>query len=157
MRTDIPGSSDWIEHREPAQLTIGDIDAFNEPLEAMFDADAEAAARAPEGEEPAERKTIPLAVIGARRTALLGELITGWSFGVPLPYTAASRRLLPAVAGITLNDIADAAVQAISDLSGPKATPGASEASGGSASTSPGESESAPPVSAPEPSGTAGG
>lgn len=36
------------------------------------------------------------------RTALVAELVTNWSFDLPMPVTAASLRMLPSAAGLAL-------------------------------------------------------
>lgn len=152
MRADIPGTSHWVDLRGPDELTIGDIDAYNKPLIDAIEA-------ADQAGKDRESVPITLPMVFARRDALLGELITGWSFqDAPLPYTLASRKKIPIAALPVFRDLADPYIEVINGLEGPKASPEAPTADGdGSVTTSPDTSENAPPASPEPPSETAGG
>lgn len=178
MRTDIPGTEHYIEHRGPEELKVGDVDAYNAPIEEVQVARVNASDD-DDGTEvsedgltmvPKPRRVPPGAEltvdhIRRRRDGLLSRVITGWSFqGVPLPYSAASRAELPAVAFPALAEVYDTLGDAIQGLGGPKETTSPTSEtetptapSDGSGTTSADTSPSPLPDSATEPSVTAAG
>ena len=148
MRTDVPGTEHWVEFRSPDEMTIGDIDAYNEPIVRALDA-------ADNAGTPRDDVKLTISLANERRNALMACLITAWSFeDVPLPYAAESRKKIPIAARTVIDDLPDEHIKVIDGLEGPKEK---TEATDGSATTSPGTSASDPPDSATEPSGTAGG
>jgi hypothetical protein len=174
IRIDIPPVGDlpaaWIDIRRPESLTGDDDDAWHKIYfeVRMEDAEAnlnEAAAKAddafevtPDGTAMVPKKprrvTVPKDMVRRQRDALIGRLITGWSYSEPpwnlaLPYTTAMRGVLPLRA---CKAIDQAILPHVSEItsSGPKETP-----SGSSTSTSPAESPSSHPASTAEPPTTA--
>jgi hypothetical protein len=165
MRADVPGTEHWIDYRSPESLTIGDIDAYNEPIEEIWAQRATASSDEDEMElsgdgvsmtpKPKPPIVITVATIRARRDALLSRTITGWSFtDVPLPYGPESRTTLPVAALPLLQKAYNSLTAAIDELDGPKDQ---TAPTGGSATTSPATSASGLPDLTPEPSATAGG
>jgi hypothetical protein len=180
MRTDIPGTEHWIEHRGPEELKVGDVDAYNAPIEEVSVARANAAdsedgdgmevsadglTMTPKPRTPAPGTELTVDHIRRRRDDLLSSVITGWSFeGFPLPYSAASRAQLPAVAIAGLTKVYDTLSDAIQGIGSPKETTSPTSEtepptapSDGSATTSGDTSPSPLPDSATEPSETAAG
>lgn len=168
MRADVPGTSHYVDYRGPDELTIGDIDAWNEPFEEIFAArtnaddgddgmevSADGLTMAPKPRASGTQITVDH--LRRRRDILLGRVITGWSFPVDLPYTAEKRATLPAAAVPALVKAYDTLTEAIGELDGPKEKTAPTAPGGGSATTSPDESPSGPPALTPEPSATAAG
>lgn len=116
MRVEDPAGTWWIEIRGPDQLFGADEDAFKAVYESAIGAidvelgedDMEVSSdgvtmrpRAPER----RRVQVRLSMVNEQRDVLLARLITGWSFeDIPLPYTAASRELLPLTVCKRLDD-----------------------------------------------------
>jgi hypothetical protein len=158
VREDVPGTGHWIEFRGPDELNIGDVDAYNSAFEEVFAETASAGmAVSDDGLTMSQGPVRPVITVDhlrRRRDAVLGRVITGWSFGVPLPYTAEKREDLPAAAVPALLSLYKTVTDAIDGLEGPKAQ---TETGSTSASTSAVESASGLPDSTPEPSATAAG
>ena len=107
MRHDLP-DGEWAEIKTVGDMTGADQDAY-------FDAgDALRARRAAEDGTPTNRDYRGI------RDEVMGKLITGWSFDVPLPYTSASRAQLPLYACNALVAAVDPHIDALNGA-GPKA------------------------------------
>lgn len=122
MRVELPGGQ-WAEIKPVEDLTGADQDAYFDALdEARSHREDEAAAAAAAG-SPAPKAALTNADYRAIRNEVMGKLITGWSFGgVPLPYSSASRHLLPIYACNALVDAVDDHISALNG-NGPKAAP----------------------------------
>lgn len=156
MRAELPGSPHWIEYR--GDLTVGDIDAWNEPIERLWADRASEDSGEDEMEvsedgltmkpKPKPPVRITTATLRERRDGLLARTITAWSFQdlAPLPYSGASRDVLPAAAVPLLKQVYDALTDAIDGLEGPKETTPPTTAGDGSATTSTDESASPLPA-----------
>lgn len=130
MRVEGPEGSWWVELRDAGQLTGGDEDAWNKPLQDAVGAFDVAVEDGDDGMEvsadgltmrPRERRKVkvPVGFMDVRRDVLLSRLITGWSFDhIPLPYAAAARSQLPLAVCREL-DKATAAHREALDASGP--------------------------------------
>jgi hypothetical protein len=147
MRIDIPGTADWIELKDIADLTwadeeafdavlgaaviaarYGEVDAEDEPDDGM-EISADGVSMVPKVKKRATI-TLTLPMLRERRDVLLAAVITGWSYDVPLPYNSASQVLLPRAAGKALV----AAIEPYIDELGAAGPKGKTAPSGGSAS-----------------------
>jgi hypothetical protein len=133
MRLDLPDGA-WIELRGPGELTGADDDAWQAVYAEVWASAAEADANhglgeggdAAAAEATASRHKrivrVPPDFLQRQRDALLGELVTGWSYDVPLPYTAAARKRLPLAACRALNAAIQPHIE-ILKVSGPAEEP----------------------------------
>lgn len=143
----IPIGEQWIELKDIADLSAADDDAYQRVI-----TEAALAARGSEVEiteedegevsgdgvsvTPRKHKlTLTVEMIERRRDDLLGRLITGWSYDIPLPYNAASRELLPRAAGKALAEAVKPYQRELNDAGPKEATtePAASTSANGSA------------------------
>jgi hypothetical protein len=132
MRIPVPGSDNWIDLKDIADLSAADDDAYSRVVNeaALAAQGSEVEITDDEGETSADgvsvvprarKLTLTVEMLDRRRDDLLARLITGWSYDIPLPYNAASRELLPRAAGKAL-DTAVKPYQAELNDSGPKET-----------------------------------
>lgn len=130
MRIPVPGSDNWIDLKDIADLSAADDDAYQRVItEAALAARGSEVEIADEDEEvsadgvsvtPRKHKvTLTVEMLDRRRDDLLARLITGWSYDIPLPYNAASRELLPKAAGKALAEAVKPYFAELND-SGPK-------------------------------------
>jgi hypothetical protein len=167
MRIDTPGDN-WIELRGVDELTGADDDAWQAVYAAVWAERAEQAVNDDDDDGmemsgdgvsmvPKKRNVkVPPDIIRRQRDALLTELISNWSYTapdakpyIPLPYTTASRKLLPLPACKILEETIRPHIQAITG-SGPKGKTSATSTSGSEdeSPNSPQGSTGEPPITA---------
>lgn len=162
-RIPLPGGQ-WADVKDPGDLTGADIDDWQAFLydlqterqgpdpEPVPDPDNPAVMKVPD--RPAVKMTA--ADLFALRDKRIGLVVTAWSYDLPLPYTAESRRHLPGQACNLLNKASLPAAEVLDDTE-PDPKPGDGTGTNGSADTSPDSTPSPLPVSPPAPSSTASG
>ncbi len=155
MRIDI--GEHWVEMRSADELTGGDLDSWNQVYEPAFAQDVEIEDEdeqpelSPDGvsvvPKPAKRTVrVTMAMVNEQRDVLLGRLITGWSYDLPLPYTVLSREKLPLPACLALTEALKPHLDALRGATGPKAATAPTAGTGGSANGSRAKSRSGHPA-----------
>jgi hypothetical protein len=155
-RIDLP-DGEWAELKDIGQLTGADqdvaFDTWDRLMEGKPQPEPQPDPANPAVMLPAPPRRFSNADGREMRDVVLGLAVTAWSFDVPLPYTAESRRRLPVLACNALYKAADPIQDALlgvekdedEDPKPPEPSPG----SDGSTGTSPESTESplpAPPA-----------
>lgn len=153
MRVPLPGDH-WADLRDPADLVAADDDAWMKAIndayaakasENLDDDEDETNAASNGNGKPKAKLRLTADMLTQRRDDLLASLITDWSYAqpdatphIPLPYSTASRKLLPLAAGKALAEAIKPHQEALNGPSGPKepATPESTTAGSGSSSGS---------------------
>jgi hypothetical protein len=133
----------WIELRGPGELVAADDDAWRavyadlyaEGVQAQVDEGGDGMEVSPDGVSMTPKRrlaVVPRDLLARQRDALLGGLITAWSYSDPgsapqigLPYSAECRKVLPLAAWKALDAAIRPHVEAIT-AAGPKETTAAS-------------------------------